>query len=154
VRRIPINVGLGLCALIVVAMLASLRWSFQCRWCSTEGDGFALCAIILDGGALGYASEPPFPYELRAPGVDWLVRRSQAPFHWGAYWLNDPRLVRVTLPLWIPLGIATMATGGLWYTDVRRRRRGGCSLCGYDVRGLSPEAWARCPECGRRPATR
>lgn len=34
----------------------------------------------------------------------------------------------------------------LYYRGVRRRMRGVCPACGYDLRGLSER---RCPECGR-----
>lgn len=40
--------------------------------------------------------------------------------------------------------------GPLALRRVRRRRRGRCAACGYDLRGLSTDSSARCPECGTR----
>jgi hypothetical protein len=53
----------------------------------------------------------------------------------------------VTVPWWFVGALAAILPAGrirLWLRDVRRRRRGLCVHCGYDLRA-SPE---RCPECG------
>ena len=56
-------------------------------------------------------------------------------------------------PCWIP--VLAFGTGPfVWmlrrYRRMRRRWRGQCAVCGYDLRG-SP---GRCPECGTAPAER
>ncbi len=51
----------------------------------------------------------------------------------------------VSIPLWIPTGVAGVLF--LWSWEPRRRRRerlGLCLACGYDLRGSTDQ----CPECG------
>lgn len=57
------------------------------------------------------------------------------------------------VPLWAPLILLAGTNAIAWHVPVRarlRRRRGDCSSCGYDRRGLA--ATAACPECGAGPA--
>jgi hypothetical protein len=60
--------------------------------------------------------------------------------------------VMVAVPHWalLPVGLPFFAA---YVTRVarlrRRRRRGWCLACGYDLRGATGD---RCPECGTRHA--
>jgi hypothetical protein len=60
----------------------------------------------------------------------------------------------ITFPLW-PIALVTAIAPALWLKralrDWRRRRRGLCVACGYDMRGLDGR---RCPECGMLPVGR
>ncbi len=81
-------------------------------------------------------------------GLDWRFRHGQGGRPNGEYWSN--RSIFIAVPFW-PLVLAT--GGGGWLIGRharalrRRRRRGLCVACGYDIRA-TPE---RCPECGREP---
>jgi Zn finger protein HypA/HybF involved in hydrogenase expression len=58
----------------------------------------------------------------------------------------------IGVPLWALLPVVMLPAAILWGADVRlvrRRRRGLCPSCGYDRRGLAPDA--NCPECGNVP---
>jgi hypothetical protein len=61
--------------------------------------------------------------------------------------------VWVAAPCWL-LVLVTGSPGMLWAGEqlrgVRRRRRGRCVACGYDLRASIDQ----CPECGRRIAQR
>jgi len=54
----------------------------------------------------------------------------------------------VDIPLWVPFLILALATGWLFSSDHRRRKRRGagcCEKCRYDLTGNTT---GRCPECG------
>ena len=72
-------------------------------------------------------------------------------FRWHRYrhsWSNMG--ASLTLPLWAPFFATAVCTTAFvsrfryYGRRMKRRRRGSCEQCGYDLRG-SPE---RCPECG------
>ncbi|MDB5356795.1 MAG: hypothetical protein JWN24_3248 [Phycisphaerales bacterium] len=61
----------------------------------------------------------------------------------------------VVFPLWI-LALPALACAGVWVRGSARRRkqrrrraRGQCVFCGYDLRASS----SQCPECGKTPST-
>lgn len=62
------------------------------------------------------------------------------------YWAAHAPAWAVVTPLWIPLVIRLARP----LRALRRRRRGLCPACGYDLRG-TPGA-DRCPECGHAAA--
>lgn len=61
-------------------------------------------------------------------------------------------------PMWAGLAGDLLAFAALWFLVMSfgglrrmlRRRRGLCSRCAYDLKGLAPGA--ACPECGQAPA--
>ncbi len=63
------------------------------------------------------------------------------------------RGVQVTVPhRWVAGGVGmalAVMTGWAWWRSRRRRTRGGCPQCGYDVRVQAAIIGGRCPECGR-----
>ena len=71
------------------------------------------------------------------------------PIYWEVRYHRRPGgAVRLGVPFWLPLALA--ATPPLWWLIQRiewrrRRTRGLCPDCGYDLRA-TPD---RCPECGR-----
>ncbi len=97
-----------------------------------------------DGSCLvGYGRAPPGRVQLihlfwhpRLPRFD----------NWMTYARGGQYILRVPM-LWIALPLAGAA---VWLQRVHTRRvndfvEGGCSLCGYDLSGISG---ASCPECG------
>jgi len=57
----------------------------------------------------------------------------------------------VQVPLWMPLLVFAIPSAIAWERFARRRRRGTCAVCGYDLAGLPKDA--PCPECGPLPST-
>jgi len=84
------------------------------------------------------------------PGGRWLVRHNREPLHWWYSNLTWDYTRRVELPLWplaIPPIVLTAWSAARGCTRARRTRT--CSVCGYDLQGLSTDA--RCPECSAEP---
>ncbi len=75
--------------------------------------------------------------------------RTHRPFQttWYLLYKWNDRLVLLVLPMWIPTLIFGTALCGCLALPAhrrhRRRKRGLCVGCGYDLRGSS----VRCPEC-------
>ncbi len=97
----------------------------------------------------GLATDPPTPPPER------LVRTWHFTLHgtWEGYIPLEP--------MWGGLGANVAAWSGLWLLLLEmpraarhalRRRRGRCTRCGYDLRGL--DLSTLCPECGHRSARR
>lgn len=60
-----------------------------------------------------------------------------------------PPITQIEFPLWVPMLVSCGLAIPCWWPEIvafRRRRAGHCHSCGYDRRGLAPDA--RCPECG------
>ncbi len=62
------------------------------------------------------------------------------------------------LPLWPGLVFNSALYASIWFSlfagiaslrRARRRSRGHCAHCNYDLRGLNAGAHPRCPECGK-----
>ncbi len=76
--------------------------------------------------------------------------KSRAFDGWETIWTPKLKLnpLRIVIPLWIPTLLFLTLTIAFMRGPLRRRRRrrkGFCLTCGYNLRG-TPE---RCPECGR-----
>jgi hypothetical protein len=90
----------------------------------------------------------------RAPLFGWQVfyggrivveRLNFLGFQWRTVTLGTTDAVwSVRIPLWLPASVSAVLPA-LWLSKrLRRRRRGLCPNCGYDLRA-TPD---RCPECG------
>lgn len=57
----------------------------------------------------------------------------------------DTHLYKLLVPIWV-VALVPMALLSVWvWRSCRRRRRGGCRTCGYELADQSEQ----CPECGR-----
>ena len=67
---------------------------------------------------------------------------------WRPRWRNGLGVSQpwcaVNIPLWIPLALCLTVSGAAWIPP-RRRERGVCHKCGYDLAGNTTGV---CPECG------
>lgn len=86
------------------------------------------------------ASEPGWRFDSPAPFDKMVLWPHRLPF-WGGTLLS--------LPLWIPLGLAALALWRAWAKPCRRIES-RCP-CGYELTG---NISGRCPECGRHCETR
>lgn len=136
------------CIVLATAWLASLRWTMFAM--AQFGD-----SVGLKGGMVFYewtstslrrsfSSANGLPLQL-----DWnrhAVLRKTPMEWWPVFYQSGGRYV-IAIPLWIPMVLFGTSGGALRHISRKMRRRGHCSRCGYDQRGLSAGV---CPECGAR----
>jgi hypothetical protein len=117
---------------------SSFVWAFYITKGGAELSGFTSHNGIADGFGAGRIQDAPtwsWWFE-----VDWQQPTGRMIFR------------RVFVPLWPVIVLAGAATLVLWRPESergRRKRLGLCRSCGYDRRGLAPDA--PCPECGTVP---
>jgi hypothetical protein len=139
IRRRARNAGTAVVLLIVAIWIASLRWGLS--W--TMGNG--MTSVWVARGDLVWRSVLAAG-EWRSPGFE-LGRVEGGECLWKpqAVWgLWDKWAI---VPLWTFAAVAVLPAGWGWWASGRawrRRRRGQCTACGYDRRGIS----GLCPECG------
>ena len=118
-----------------------------------------LPAIALEGARI---TTEPFSY---VPGVPDTVESSRGALQLPARWRNGFESFLPIRPVWPGFAINTIFYGAaLWLVFCaghgfvsrrirrKRRRRGQCLHCGYDLRGQAPPPEGqstKCPECGR-----
>lgn len=87
----------------------------------------------------------------RTSGFDIVPLGEDCGFHWSPRYNEQPSMLSVELPVWIPLvAIAGFAGISVWSrkTLVNPEIR-YCKSCQYDLTG---NAGGRCPECGQQIA--
>lgn len=89
------------------------------------------------------------PYTEFAWDFDFQVERVQKPY-WGLLWPSFGDVLGYTdvvIPFWLLLVLLTLLSLALsFWKKHKRRKRGLCVKCGYDLRGNNTGA---CPECGK-----
>lgn len=130
---------------MLVMFIASAWWVFLWRMDNGRLQG------VVDWGVFVVRENSGRP---TVWGVRWNddVRLFPRYWRWGFDWSRSLGLIHVQVPLWAPFLLAATPAFFLWRGDVRtarRRRAGRCLSCGYDRRGLAPDA--KCPECGAVP---
>lgn len=137
--------GLAATVPLAAVWIGSVRWSgvYVIQSGALIGtDGSALCWR----GALPTGVHVP-------PGFSW--GREAGRLNWLLFVDVSMGLRYYYIPLWIPFALACIPTVIMWRND---RRLSGCTrpdlcdACGYDRRGLAPDAV--CPECGVAPLPR
>lgn len=124
----------------MIVAVESIGWPLRALRCEIIGDVWTESAEVIDNFRVG----PPY----QTKGGARLSPPSQA--------LSSQRVVPLTT-YWPGLladtafyallfaGLHQLAT---WGRRARRRKRGNCAACGYDLTGLNS---ATCPECGHTP---
>ena len=140
----------GLTAAVIGAWVMSRWWNIQLQH---GGDRY----VSLHSGAVWFGTVPPRRGERvrLKPGL--YATKLDSGTHTGMVWsvqrFNVMGYPLVAIPTW-PAAVVLLSTAALVMKNpVRaalRRRRGACLACGYDRRGLAPQA--PCPECGTVPA--
>jgi hypothetical protein len=122
-------------------------------WVSTEPDAPPhtwVRSVVLSGGQLR-ATIWHVPYA-PASGYSVLAARADTSLSWGFNYSFRAHSDFLAIPLWFPALALAIAPSTHWLVNIRarrrRQRRGLCSACAYDRRGLPPTA--PCPECGSR----
>lgn len=138
--RIPRWAGLALCAVLLLAWAASMRWELQYL---RPGAAWSLALEVANGQIGLFSQDRPF---FPPPNYRW--RFGRVPFN--PDWTWDVNLVTrkiwiVILPFWMLLMVAGGATALLWIRW-RRPRAGHCPRCDYDLTGNTSGV---CPECGQ-----
>lgn len=144
VRRCFTGLRLILCVLLIAGLLFTIRYRLSV-W-----NSMACLSISLEGGAIRcYWWTYRWPMSpLRWPRDGWDIALNPAqPFVWLP-WLHheSPSSHRIDMPLWVVLAPALAPSAIFAWRQARRRARGECARCAYDLRGLPPGA--PCPECG------
>lgn len=113
--------------------------------------------MTIDRGTLVVLCEPDPHLFGNHRGWEWLHREAMgtrlidlAPggrLGFAIEWTPFERAV--WLPLWLFAAAGLVGTLGFARLAGRKRRSGGCSNCGYDLRASE----GRCPECGRPTVT-
>ena len=136
--------GLFTLVLMAAAWIVSLWWTVA--W---KAERYSFYLIVQ--GAVGVQR---WPGGTPRSGVEdlglhaWRGSVGWSDFRWWPR-AEKPRFSQAMLPLWVPLIVVAVPTGLVWRADrraARRERKGECLTCGYDRRGLAPDAG--CPECG------
>ena len=74
-------------------------------------------------------------------------KKPRFPMSWGFHWMYSVDALELSVPCWL---VSVALSVPLWYPALpserrrRRRERGLCAECGYDLRA----SLVRCPECG------
>jgi hypothetical protein len=125
------------------ALVASLWWTTWYQWPMRRGS--AGIGISSGGLRVGWGNWPTsyvgtgfhcVRLETEWKDWRWLPLLETKPVATAQRWCL------AALPLWIPLAVSTACTI-LFMRAARRRARGHCPACGYDLAGLPA-----CPECG------
>ena len=145
-----------ICAVLVATVLAASYWLIATFWWA-KADAVVNWGFGVSQGTV-FVQRDVTP---RPPSLKWVIRPgrygertrllralgvSEPPIVWLPSYTHSPHvLVRVELPLWMPLLLLTAPTAYLWYLD-HRPKPWQCRKCRYDLRGLKAGI---CPECGR-----
>jgi hypothetical protein len=144
--------------LAVILVLVAMSWRKPLRMRYTHGG--KLIELTMSRGAISYARYDNCPREVPLTVrwshilARWLLAGSEQMMPDGKRWYHDspmsPPDKSITIPGWMPTLLAilivireSMAAWAIWSTQ-RRRPKGLCAECGYDLRA-TPD---RCPECG------
>ena len=144
--------GVTLCVLLFALWFAS-------RWClvsyrrdPSTGFGVYIRAFWgrLNFGVISASSSPRTQADVSI-GLEFSAS-SDASSRWN-WWIFDAYYrsgndCAIDICLWLPFLLIALPTGFLFWSDHRRRMRGGagcCQKCGYNLTGNTT---GKCPECG------
>ncbi len=154
-RRIGL-IAVSAATLILFALaILSHWWNFGVVWSSQRtiaaGPVHTVRTISLSKWKYRYVSEEMSSTGMTAVPVQWKVSRA------GPLWNPPPGSMRLTrnntnLSFWIPQVPFFIAFFVLMDKEARaqqRARRGCCSACGYNLKGIEAiDNQTTCPECG------
>lgn len=141
IARVLVRLGVLLLPMLVFLWLSS---AFYAAWWRTE----SYASIGIRAGCVTVTSSSAFQ---SGPGTDrglWLIPQNSSLTLAPSSSFRSPWW-RVTMPLWIIISWALLATtlASMRLRAAERRASGGCTHCGYSRTGLTPAT--PCPECGK-----
>jgi len=140
--------GLILSLLVGLVWASAIPWNWYFhRWVMIPAEGYGTLQFILSAqrGSLCYVYRD-IDSTVKTEGVYWgFVRQTDLGPLWWPVHKSVVGLGEWIVPLWIPFLLVTAPTALLWWRD-RRRPRGHCQHCGYDLTGNTRGV---CPECGQ-----
>jgi hypothetical protein len=147
------------CAAVALAVLSRFFW-FQYAVETTSGDTEWHAKV--GSGLASVTRYDVFNVHTGGSPVTWTMGRSHN-WYWGYAGEANPsfplgswraglccgelfNVGALGASLLYPIALTLIPAALLWYTNRRRFGPGSCKKCGYDSRGLAPDA--KCPECG------
>ena len=142
--------GPAVCVLVAMAYAASTA---RVRWVTYSGPhryvglGFFRGALTVSAVEYLARTNQVSTWSYRSHSVrGWPTRSWRACLGWRFKWWRTRQEFSASVPLWAVLAAGCAASLPAWAVRSRRRAKGACRRCGYDLAGLG--AGAVCPECG------
>lgn len=144
------------CTAITTALGAA--WGVSTRYYAGRlydnvGDS-GIAGVLLGHGTVTVISSTADANEDRMWYAWWMFQPTDGSVRWLPNTRIEQRRSMVSIPLWIPTGLAFAATIAAWHFELRSRRRaraGLCPTCRHDL--AATPTGAPCPECGTPTST-
>lgn len=152
-------------AAVVAVTLAVFSRFFGCWYSFATNYGNTEWSVGLDAGQLWLGRTDGWLFRNEKAGTGWSLEWSPQwrwgysgeitggyvwlDWHLGVLWYRTAFRSTFGTSVLYPVLLTSLPAALLWYIERRRFGPGLCAKCGYNRRGLAPDA--KCPECGTIP---